>query len=89
MAQQEATWLRTPANGETGCGVTGLKYPTLDRWFRPSGRFLECAQLRRGDTCRGFSFLDVLRIEQVYPRGRGIHADDTPGAGRTGNAMQR
>jgi len=55
--------------------VTGLRYPTLDRWFRPErGGFLECAQPAAGkDTRRGFSFLDVLRIEAVKRlRGAGV-----------------
>jgi len=55
--------------------VTGLRYPTLDRWFRPErGGFLECAQPAAGkDTRRGFSFLDVLRIEAVKRlRGTGV-----------------
>ncbi len=44
--------------------LAGIKYATLDRWFRPErGGFMECSVPAQGrGRFRRFSFLDVLRV---------------------------
>ena len=53
--------------------VTGVKYRTLDSWLRPEdGGFLECTESAAGrGSLRGFSFLDVLRVDAVVRMRRG------------------
>ena len=53
--------------------VVGIKYATLDSWLRPErGGFLECTEPAAGrGSNRGFSFLDVLRIDAVARMRRG------------------
>lgn len=53
-------WLSAPQVAE----LAGIKYPTLDRWFRPErGGFMECTVPARGrGRHRRFAFLDTLRV---------------------------
>ena len=53
--------------------VVGIKYRTLDSWLRPEdGGFLECTEPAAGrGSNRGFSFLDVLRVDAVARMRRG------------------